>query len=120
MNHQPTSPATKTIKAHVCSATNPTAFLRKLVSTTFPTITGNASTAFPASLLSASASLSNYFFKIPSSFGGEPPFPLPPPKAPVMARTIVEIVIEKAVSIENIVLPCSRNKVRILSANDVF
>ena len=83
-------------------------------------MTGNASTAFPASLLSAFASLSNYFFKAPSSFGGEPPVPLPPSKTPVMARAIVEIVIERAVSIEKMIIPCSQNKVRILSANDVF
>ena len=65
---------TKTIRAHVCSATNPTAFPRelKIAPTTLPTIAANASTAFPASLLSASANLSNHFFKIPSTFGGEP------------------------------------------------
>ena len=101
------------------SATNPTAFLRKLkiAPTTVPTIAGNASTTFPASLLSASASLSNYFFNVPSSFGGEPPVPLP--TAPVMARAIIVIDIERAVSPENMVTPCSRNKVRILSAKDV-
>ena len=104
---------TKTIRAHVCSATNPTAFPRelKIAPTTLPTIAANASTAFPASLLSASANLSNHFFKTPSSFGGEPPVPLPPPpKTPVMTRTTVEIVIERAVSIENS-YTCSRNKV---------
>ena len=91
------SPATKIIKAHVYSATNPTAFPRKLkiAPTSLPTITGNASTTFPASLLSAFASLSNHFFKNPSSLGGEPPVPqLLPPKTPVMARKIVEIVIQ--------------------------
>ena len=105
-----------------CSATNLTAFLKKLkiAPTTLPTIAGNASTIFPASLLSASASLPNHFFKIPSSFGGEPPIPASPPKTPVIASTIVEIVIERAVSIENIVIPCSRKRVRILSAKDVF
>ena len=48
--------------------------------------------------------------------------PPPPtlPKTPVIARTIVEIVIERAVSIENMAIPCSENKVRILSANDAF
>ena len=60
--------------------------------------------------MSAFASLSNHFFKIPLSFGVEPPVP-PPPKTPVIARTIPEIVIEKAVSIENMVMPYSRNKV---------
>ena len=42
------------------------------------------------------------------------------PKTPVMARAIVKIVIERAASIEIIVMPCSENKVRILSTNDVF
>ena len=52
MTHTPMSPETKTIKAYVCPATNPTAFPRKLriAPTTLPTIAGNASTAFPASL----------------------------------------------------------------------
>ena len=54
----------------------------------------------------AFANVSNQFFKFPSSFGGKPP--------------IVEIVIERAVRIEKMVIPCSRNKVRILSAKDVF
>ena len=83
---------------------------------------GNASTAFPASLLSASDNLPNHYFKIPSSFGKEHPVPRPPPppKTPTMANTIVEIVIEKAVSNENMVTPCSRKRKRILSANDVF
>ena len=98
----------------MCSATNPTAFQKKIkmAPTALPTIAGNASTAFPASLLSASANLSNYFFKAPLSFDGGPPAPpLPPPKTPVMARTIVEIVIERAVRNENIVMLCSQNKV---------
>ena len=71
------SPTTKTIKAHVCSATNPTASPRKfkMARITLPTMEGNASTAFPASLLSVSASLSNHFFKAPLSFGREPPAP---------------------------------------------
>ena len=92
----------------MCSATNPTAFPRKLkiAPTTLPTIVGNASTAFPASLLSASTSLSNHFSKTPSSFDGGPPLP-PLPKTLVMARTIVQIVIERAVRIENMVMPCS-------------
>ena len=91
----------------------------KIASTTLPTIAGNASTAFPASLLSAFANLSNHFFKIPSSFGVEPPVSPSPPETPVIARTIVEIVTERAVNIENMVMPCSLNKVQILSANDV-
>ena len=115
INHQPASPATKTVRAFVYSATQPTAFPRKIkmAPTTLPTIARNASTAFPVSLLSASANLSKHFYKAPSSFGGKPP------KTPVMARIIVDTVVEKAVSIDNMVMPCSLNKVRILSVNDV-
>ena len=123
INHQPTSPATKAIKAHVCLATNPTAFPRKLkiAATTLPTIASNGSATFPASLLSPFASLSIHFLKASSSFGGElPAAPPNHPKTPIMAMTIAQIVIERAVSIENIVIPCPRKKVRILSANDVF
>ena len=106
------SHVTITIRAHICSAKNPTAFPRKLkiAPITLPTIAGNASTAFPASLLSASANLYNYFFKAPSSCGGEAE-PLPSPPTPVMARTIVEIVIEMEARIQNMVIPCSQNKV---------
>ena len=65
-------------------------------------------------------SLFNHFFKVPSSFGGEAaPPPPPPPKASVTASKIVEIVIERAVSTDIIVIPCSRNKVRILCAKNV-
>ena len=94
INHTPMSPATKTIKSHVCSATSPTAFPRKLkiAPTTLPTIAGNASSAFPASLLSASANLSNHFYKVPLSFHGGPPASPPPPKTPGMEKIIVEIV----------------------------
>ena len=114
------SPTTKTIKAHVCSATNPTAFPKKLkiAPTTLPTMVGNVSAVFPASLLRASNSLSNHFFKVLLSFDAEPPAPRRPPKTLVMPRIIVEIVMDRAVSIENMVMPCSRNKVQILSAKD--
>ena len=106
----------------MCLATNPTAFPRKLkiVPTALPAIASNASTAFPESLLSVSASLSSHFFEIPSYFGGEPLVPLLPPKTPVTARTIVEILIKRAVSIENLVMTCPEKRVRILSANDIF
>ena len=116
------SPTTKTIKAHVCSTTNPTAFPRKLkmAPTTLPTtaIAGNTLAAFPANLLSASTSLSNHFFKAPLSFGGEPPVPPPPPKTSVMARTILQMVIERADRVATIVMSCSLNRMRILSAKD--
>ena len=47
--------------------------------TILPTIAGNDSIAFPTSLLSASASLSNHFFRVFLSFDGEPPVPPLPP-----------------------------------------
>ena len=46
-----------------------------------------------------------------------PPFS---PKTPVIARKIIKIVIEWAVSTEKIVMLCSRNRIRILFAIDVF
>ena len=114
------SPATKTIRAHVCSATNSTAFPRKLkvAPATLPMITINSTAAFPASLLSASASLSNHFSGLPASWW-RAPVPPSPPETPVMMRTIVAMVTEKAVNIEKMVMPCSLNKIQILSARDV-
>ena len=78
------------IKAHVFSATNPTAWPRKLkiAPRTLSTIAGNASTPFPTSLLRASASLFNHFFKVPSSFGVDAESP-PPAKTLVIVSTIV-------------------------------
>ena len=86
---------------------------------TLTMIAGNASTVFHAMILNAFASLSNNLFKTTSSFDGEP-FPPPPPKTPVIASAIVEMVIERAVRIENMVIPCSRNKAQILSDKDAF
>ena len=108
INHTPISPATKTIKVHVCSATNPVALTKTLIaSTTLTAIAGNTSSAFPASLLSASASLFNHLLKTPSFFDGEPPSsPLPPPpKTTEIVSTIIEKVIERAVSTETMVQP---------------
>ena len=53
INNTPISPGTKTIKPHVCLATNPTALLEKIkmASTTLPAMTGKASVAFPLNLL---------------------------------------------------------------------
>ena len=120
INHQAMSPATKTMIAHVFSATNPTALPRKLsmAPTILPTMTVNASIVFPSNIIRASASLSNHFFRVP--LPDEEPLvpPLPPPKTPSMARAIVALVMDKAVSIENMVIPCSLNSVRILSPKD--
>ena len=110
INHAPISPATETIKANVCSVINTTAL---------PTIAGNASAAFSASSLSASASLSHYFFKASLFFAGGPPPSPPPPKSPMAESTIVVIPVTIAVSVEIISTNCSRIKVRILSGKCV-
>ena len=69
------SPATKIIKALVCSVTNPTLLQIKLkiTSPSFPARAENASTIFPVGLPRTPASLFNHFFKAPSSFGRENP-----------------------------------------------
>ena len=70
--------------------------------------------------MSGLVSLSSPFFRVPSSFSveAEPPVP-PPPKTPVYASAMVEMVIDRVVKIENIVIPCSRKRVQILSDNSV-
>ena len=91
---------------------------------TLPTIAGNVSTAFPASLLRVSASFFTLFFKSPSFFGEDDPDAArppchPPQKKPVIVSTIVEMVIERAVSIDATVMPSSQNELRICSAKDL-
>ena len=121
INGIPVNPATKTVKAHVYLTTNPTAFLTKLKISpiTFPSMTRNASAAFPTSPFWKSACLINQFFKVPSPFGELKAVGIHP-KTSVTATIILEIVIERAVSIDAILIHCSQNKVRILSAKDAF
>ena len=122
INHTPMSPATKTVKAHVCSANNPAALPRRLriAATTLPMIAGNASMAFPPSLSSVFANLSNHFFRIPLSFGRKLPASLPPPKSPTIESIIVAIPAKRAERVEIIITICSRIKIRILSGKGVF
>ena len=119
--HKRTSPATKTIRAHVCSATNPMAFPRKLkiAPTILPTTVGNTSVTFPASLLSASANLS-IFSALPPSFGGETSVLSPPPKSPMTECTIVAIPAKRAESVQIMTTNCSRIKIRILYGKGMF
>ena len=67
--HQPypNKSSSKTLKVHVCSATNPNVYPRKLriALKTLSRKVYNATKAFPASLLRTSASLINQFFKTP-------------------------------------------------------
>ena len=113
---------TKRIRNNVFSATNPAVFPGKLKikPTTALSTAGNASTAFPASLLSASANLSNHFFKAPSSFSREPPVPLPPPKSSMTESAIVAILAKRAERVEIIVTICSPIKIPVLSGKGVF
>ena len=115
------SPTTKTIRADVYSATDPTALPNKLkmTPTTLPAMAGNTSTGFPASLLSASANLYNYFFKT-LYFGGEPPVPLPLPKSRMIESTVVAIPAKKVESPKRIVIICLRITIRIFSGKDMF
>ena len=102
INHTPINPATETIKANVCSATNPMALPKriKIAPTTLSMIAANSSTAFPASLLSVSANLSNHLFKAPLSFAEEiSSSPSPAPKSPMAESTIVVIPVTIAVSV---------------------
>ena len=110
IDHNPISSAAKTIKPQACSETNPTALPRtlKMDPAELPAIASNTATSFPASLLKASAGLFSYFFRDHSSFGedelevsGRPP----PPKIPLIASEIVEMVRERAASIDIIVIP---------------
>ena len=115
---------TKSIRAHVCLATNLTSLPRKLkiAPTTLCTITENASLALPASLLRTSTGLSNHISKASSYFCGDDPEASGTPSPPntlVIASAIVEVAIEKVVSIVTIVITSSRNKLQILSAKDL-
>ena len=63
-----------------------------------------------------------HYFRLASSLGG-PPDAVAPPPSPLVpgnnASTSTPMAIPIAVSIEAIVIPCSLNKVRIFSANEV-
>ena len=121
INHNLVSLATKALRAHICSTTNPKALPKHLkkAPTTLPTIAGNGSEDRPASLLRASASMFSHLVKTSSSFGDPDATGPPHPKTSVIASIIVQKVIKRAVSIDIIVIRCSQNKVRILSAKYV-
>ena len=86
-----------------------------------PIIPGRAAAALPASLARILPRLWRCFL----SHSLTPPLPggcggcggaAPPPEPPGRARTIVEIIIPRAVRIDTIVIPCSRKRVFIRSA----
>lgn len=106
--HTPISPATRTIKAQVCSATNLNSFGKKNQKGT------NSFIASPVSLLGASATLFSHVYKAPLYFGWDNTGragPSAPPNTPVMTRSIVEKVVEREVSIGTIAMPYSCSKV---------
>ena len=97
----------------------------KTAPTTLPMIAGNASAAFPTSLLSAFTSLSNHFFSRPlrllmENLLSPPPAPPTLPRSPMTESTIVVIPAKRTVSVEIIVTIYSGIKVRILSGKCVF
>lgn len=91
----------------------------KMVSTPLSVKVGNASKAFTASILRGPNSLLNHLFKASSPFGDSEAAESPAPKAPVIESATTETAIGRAVSISTTVIPCSQNKVQILSVKDV-
>ena len=89
-------------------------------------IPGRASAAFTPNFPSSDAKALSldliYYFRPFSSLGGGSPPPdaaVPPPPPGNNASMSTPITIPIAVSMEAIVMPCSLNRVRILSANEV-
>ena len=84
-------------------------------------IPGNASAALiptrPDNDVNALSLFLIYSFRTFSSLGGSPPDAAPPPGNNASTSTLIAIPI--AVSTEAIVIPCSLNRVRIFSANEV-
>ena len=72
--------------------------------------------------LRASTTFLNHFFKVPSSFGEDDPEAVKPPptKTPVITSAINELVLDRAIRIDCIEIPCSWSKVQIHSAKDLF
>ena len=111
INHSRMKPATKAISSQVGSGTNATALPRKLkiATTTLPTIADNISMVFPTSFSKGSASLFIHFFKTLSSFGD--------PDVAGATSSNNDACYSKHDCC--VVIPFSRNKVRILSVKYV-
>ena len=113
-----------TTNAHRFCNTKPTtsvALLRIQLRIT-PMLPGNASAAFTPNLPSSddkafSLFLIHFFKPHLSSGGGLPPAEVPPQGSNASTKT--QIAIPTAVSMEAIVIPCSRNSVQAFSANEV-
>ena len=86
-------------------------------------IPGNASTAlipnFPSSDANALSLFPIHSFRTFLSSGGGPPDAVAPPPPGINASMGTPIAIPIAVSMEAIVILCSLNSVRIISANEV-
>ena len=87
-----------------------------------PMIPGNASAALIPNQPNSDANALSLFlihsFRPDSSLGGSPPPDAAPPPGN-NASTSTSMAIPIAVSMEAIVIPCSLNRVRIFSANEV-
>lgn len=91
----------------------------KIASTPLSVKVGNASKAFTASILRGSTGLLNHLFKASLPFGDSEAAESPAPTTPVIESVITETTIGRAASIITTVIPCSQNKVQILSVKDV-
>ena len=88
-------------------------------------IPGNASAAFIPNFPSSDAKALSLFLIYPfkpfsSLGGGSPPPEIAPPPPGNNASTSTPMAIPIAMSMEAVVIPCSLNRVRILSPNEVF
>ena len=113
-------------KAHKFWHTQPTisAALLRIQLRITPIMPGNASAAFTSNLPSSYAKglslfLTHFLKPLSSLGGGLPPPPSTPQPPGSKASTKTPIAIPIAVSMEAIVISCSRNRVRIFSANEV-
>ena len=119
-----------TTKAHRFCDTQPTTSftLLRIQLIIPPVIPGRASAALIPSQPNSDAKALSLFlihsFKLASSLGGGLPpdamAPPPPPPPGNNASTSTPMAIPIAVSIEAIVIPCSLNRVRIFSPNEVL
>ena len=121
INHTPKIPAIKTIRAHVCSATNPTALPKKLRWHQQHFLRWQVMPQRPSPRVFW-VHLLTYLtiFSRPLSFGGEPPVPSPPSKSPMIESTVAAIPAQRVESPKNIVIICSRITIRIFSGKDIF
>ena len=127
-NRETIKPTNNTINNHTCCATNPTAFFKKFETPeiTEPNKPGRAAATFPASFPSRRANACNLFLSqlttLLLSLGGLPPPPEPVeiPRAFLIAKIIVDIIVATAVNNAIIIMLGSFKIVFIFSPNVVI